>query len=154
MGITRMAPVPNHTQDGETPKSIAGTFTVAGKTKHVTIRFKESEWAVKEVGLPEGAMVVEYLRGPDNESDFTAFGFAIPSPGNGHEVRIWRKFNTTGMKDVIWSAQYLARLDRERLLDAGYQYALRSGRCSRCGRTLTVPASINRGLGPECAKRV
>ena len=25
------------------------------------------------------------------------------------------------------------------------------GRCGRCGRTLTVPTSIARGIGPECA---
>jgi hypothetical protein len=25
------------------------------------------------------------------------------------------------------------------------------GRCGRCGRTLTVPSSIDRGIGPECA---
>ena len=25
------------------------------------------------------------------------------------------------------------------------------GRCGRCGRKLTVPASIERGLGPVCA---
>ena len=28
------------------------------------------------------------------------------------------------------------------------------GRCGRCGRTLTVPESIARGIGPECAGRM
>ena len=27
------------------------------------------------------------------------------------------------------------------------------GRCGVCGRTLTVPASIDRGIGPECAQK-
>lgn len=27
------------------------------------------------------------------------------------------------------------------------------GRCGRCGRRLTVPSSIESGLGPECARR-
>ena len=26
------------------------------------------------------------------------------------------------------------------------------GRCGRCGRTLTVPESIDRGIGPDCAE--
>lgn len=26
------------------------------------------------------------------------------------------------------------------------------GRCGRCGRTLTVPESIERGIGPDCAE--
>lgn len=29
-----------------------------------------------------------------------------------------------------------------------------SGKCGRCGRTLTTPESIKRGLGPECCKFV
>lgn len=28
------------------------------------------------------------------------------------------------------------------------------GRCGRCGRTLTVPSSIETGIGPECAKHI
>jgi hypothetical protein len=28
------------------------------------------------------------------------------------------------------------------------------GRCGRCGRTLTVPESINLGIGPECASKM
>lgn len=28
------------------------------------------------------------------------------------------------------------------------------GRCGRCGRTLTVPESIDRGIGPECAGKM
>jgi hypothetical protein len=28
-----------------------------------------------------------------------------------------------------------------------------TGRCGKCGRTLTVPESINSGIGPECAKK-
>ena len=28
-----------------------------------------------------------------------------------------------------------------------------AGKCGRCGRELTVPESIESGLGPECAKR-
>lgn len=28
------------------------------------------------------------------------------------------------------------------------------GRCGRCGRTLTVPESIERGIGPECAGKI
>lgn len=38
-------------------------------------------------------------------------------------------------------------------LAAGEAYALHSGSCFRCNRELTVPASIHRGLGPECVKK-
>ena len=33
------------------------------------------------------------------------------------------------------------------------RYAMLSGRCSRCGATLTVPASLYRGMGPVCAQK-
>lgn len=32
-----------------------------------------------------------------------------------------------------------------------YRRALK-GRCRRCGRTLTDPASVEQGIGPECIK--
>jgi SNF2 family DNA or RNA helicase len=35
----------------------------------------------------------------------------------------------------------------------GLSYAMNSGRCWKCGRELTVPASIHRGLGPDCAQQ-
>lgn len=35
----------------------------------------------------------------------------------------------------------------------GMAYALESNHCYRCGKLLTVPASINAGLGPDCASR-
>jgi hypothetical protein len=28
------------------------------------------------------------------------------------------------------------------------------GKCCRCGRKLTVPASIASGIGPECATKI
>jgi hypothetical protein len=28
------------------------------------------------------------------------------------------------------------------------------GKCAKCGRTLTVPSSIESGFGPECSKRI
>lgn len=37
----------------------------------------------------------------------------------------------------------------------GYEgYASRTGRCARCGKRLTDPESVARGIGPECAKQV
>lgn len=29
-----------------------------------------------------------------------------------------------------------------------------NGKCGRCGRTLTVPESVERGIGPECATKM
>jgi hypothetical protein len=34
-------------------------------------------------------------------------------------------------------------------LPSGWEFR-HEGRCGRCGRTLTVPESIDSGFGPEC----
>lgn len=36
---------------------------------------------------------------------------------------------------------------------AGLAFAMKENRCFRCGKELTVPASIHKGMGPECAKK-
>ena len=136
---------------------IEGTFTVVGKTKYVTIRFHVTRWLQRLIKLgkyPEGTLVVGYLRGADNSKDYTGFAFAIPDGDGGYRFAVWSKIDANKLKDQIWSAQYLLKLNREGLLNARYEYALRSGNCSRCGRKLTVPASIHRGMGPECASKV
>lgn len=38
-------------------------------------------------------------------------------------------------------------------LEFAEEFGRRTGRCCICGRTLTVKASILRGIGPVCAKR-
>lgn len=136
---------------------IEGTFTVVGKTKYVTIRFHVTHWLQRlllEGRYPEGTLVVGYLRGADNSKDYTGFAFAIPDDKGGYRLQVWKKIDEGKLAHQIWSARYLLRLDKEGLLNARYEYALRSGNCSRCGRKLTVPASIHRGMGPECAAKV
>jgi hypothetical protein len=38
-------------------------------------------------------------------------------------------------------------------LPGGYKIH-HEGRCGKCGRLLTVPESVETGIGPECAKRM
>lgn len=143
-----------------TNRSIEGTYTIEGKTKHVTIRFHQTHWLrrlIESGERKEGTMVVGWLRGPDNSSDYTGFAFAIPDGRGGYRFYPWHKVDQGKYAHQIWSAKYILHLfktDPVGLQDRRYAYAMMSGNCSRCGRTLTVPASINRGLGPECAKLV
>lgn len=91
----------------------------------------------------EGSQMVSYLSGSDNERDFTGFAFI-----SGDRVGIWGKY-----RDDSVLANSL-RMLFEDPAEAGYAYAVASGRCYRCGRTLTVPASLTRGLGPVCAELI
>lgn len=117
----------------------AGTYTVAfDDGSHVTLRVKK-HWVEEEA--KKGVKVVQYLSGADNESSYTGFAFL-----NAGRLRVWRKFEGQLERQVL-AFDVVAGNPAQ----AGEAYALHSNNCFRCGRKLTVPASIHRGLGPECA---
>ena len=96
-----------------------------------------------------GETILKLFTGTDNESDYTGIGFV-----NGGTVKVWRRLADTDIAARALAAfDVLASGDNDVLAEAGLAYALEANRCYRCNRLLTVPASIHRGLGPECAKR-
>lgn len=119
-----------------------GRFTVQFEDGiYKTLRVRKQD---DDADFMPGRLVLSYLSGSDNDSDYTSFGHVDPS-GN---VKVWTKHrqNATlveAMKVLIGSPSA-----------AREAYAEQSGCCSRCGRTLTVPTSLHAGLGPECAKKV
>lgn len=120
-------------------KSIAvldGIYTIAYPGgSHRTLRVKT---LVK--GSLADKTIIEYLHGRDNDNDYTGFAFL-----DGKVIRMWRRFADS--PDLLEAAKVLVK-DPE---TAGLLYAEQSGRCYRCNRTLTVPTSLHRGLGPVCA---
>lgn len=129
-----------------TPEPPVGTYTVAFDSEWRTFRLAHPKWA-------NGAMVVSYLSGSDNTADYTTMAFV-----RGNRVVLFRKFaGNSGMERLGALAQTLVdpsvRTEaHEKFLANAELHALESGSCMRCGKTLTVPASLHRGLGPECAK--
>jgi len=120
-----------------------GTFTVVfDGDDYQTIRLKSPR-----DGNFAGRVLAEYMSGPDNELSFTAFGEVV-----GDEVRVWRRFADTPNKGRWVRAVYAVLTGGERDA-AGLRYALASNRCCRCNKTLTVPASIHAGMGPDCASK-
>jgi len=89
---------------------------------------------------------VDVLSGPENEADYAYLGHYRDgrfSHGRKSKVgadapsaRAWRWFDTV----VILHRRVPQELE-----------VWHEGRCGRCGRVLTVPESIARGIGPECA---
>lgn len=111
-----------------------GIYTYETATAHRTFRLRTQ--ALDDSFMP-GAQIISHLTGPDNDSDYEKFG----SIRNGR-LAVWRRFadRATLVKDA------------EAFL-ANPHDALQSATCFRCGRTLTVPASITNGYGPECSKK-
>ena len=90
-----------------------------------------------------GKRVVALLNGPDNQRDYQPFGFV-----NQSGIVIWKKKRNTVFET------YGKMLDNpEHFEEKGAEY-LFSGKCRRCNRELTVPSSIESGIGPICAGKM
>jgi hypothetical protein len=143
------------TRDSQFPRSTSvrvarkihdGFFTVTfnDERAHRTLRIE-----TVENGALAGKRIMSYLSGSDNESDYTSFAFV-----DDNRVTFWKKFVNTHSEAVIESLEDAIEILFENVSKATLGYALESSRCARCNRTLTVPASIHNGFGPECAKKV
>ena len=127
-----------------------GTYTVVfdNDNDYVTLKVTRASFIKDEVKT-----MISYMSGPDNDLSYTGFAFV-----NENGINLWKKFRedtrlTTATK-LLWAlAQRDAGLNEahEMFLEFAEAHALRSGSCARCGKTLTVPASLHRGLGPDCA---
>lgn len=91
---------------------------------------------------------VDWLTGPDNTADYQYLGVLevdtarlkhTPKSGAGADSLVFRV--------GAWAIRCLFGV---RPIPLGYTIQ-HAGRCGRCGRLLTVPESIDRGIGPECA---
>lgn len=120
-----------------------------------TLEYQDGSWFTFRVrivksGKLAGKKAVEFLSGPDNTLDFEMFAF-VNEGAHRTTVNVWQKYEGG---DLVNRAREIesTMLKGEALEDAGMAYALRSSRCRRCNKVLTVPASIHRGMGPDCAE--
>lgn len=119
-----------------------GFFTVQGADEvHRTFKFKTNRKGQTMIGL---------MIGRNNLSDYAWFGFV-----DGRTLRFWRTARYDMMPytlpvshDVLTECFNAIMGDAE---GAGKRYATYYKNCSRCGKVLTTPESLERGLGPECA---
>lgn len=116
---------------------------------HRTYRVRRSE--SKQYGTK---LFVSMLTGPNNEEDYTYLGVLDEFTGF---VRTTAKSSfPQDAKPVRLLNRVLARVwtnDHAAYEQHGYS-TQHEGRCGRCGRTLTVPESVDSGIGPECAEKM
>lgn len=112
-----------------------GRYTVETDDGHRTFEVRRQD---SDATFAPGKLILSYLSGSDNTSDYTGFAF-IDVDGS---LRVWRRFsdNAALLKDA---AQFLANPEA----------ALAVAFCGRCHADLTVPESIKLGFGPTCAKK-
>ncbi len=121
------------------------TFTVESLKSGEHKTFKIRKGKVSPM-YPVASYFVSLLSGPDNENSFSYIGIVNPETGN---LRLTKNSKRNeGSPDVVvfnWVMKHL-------FTDGIYPNAKvhHEGKCGCCGRKLTVPESIERGIGPEC----
>ena len=119
-------------------------FTVANPTDDrytFRIRMKDAEL------FRPAKHFLSLLTGPDNTRDYTYMGVVEPETLT---VRLTAKSRLTVDSAPVRVAQWaLGRVASGRDFPAGYRL-YHEGRCGHCGRVLSVPESIERGIGPDC----
>lgn len=128
------------------------TFTVqlpaSAEQPHYTYRVQKVEASDR---WPE-SYFVKILTGPENTSDYSYLGKLDDFTGqliltnksklsaDSFPVRLFNRIMAR-----IWCEDHAAYEQH------GYK-THHEGKCGRCGRKLTVPSSIESGIGPECSK--
>ena len=96
---------------------------------------------------------VSVLTGSDNNSDYSYIGY-IRAQNNGSYTFYYgnkSKLSKTAPSVVVFEAVFNLLLQGIELKKLEIWH---EGKCGRCGRTLTVPESIESGYGSECIKHV
>ena len=124
----------------------------AGCNLHYTFRIEQADPTEK---YPNPAHFVKLLTGPNNTEDYTYMGILNPQTG---EVRATRN---SKIAETAWSFRIVRRVLAQ-IFEGDGMPAIQAhgwdvdhmGRCGRCARPLTVPESIELGIGPDCADQM
>jgi hypothetical protein len=120
------------------------TITIeSGKTgRHFTYKIRRSE-------NDDNLYFIKNLRGSDNENDYVYVGCFFSDTKKFVVEKSYRDKEVSSWPTSIRAIRYLFN----NLDDVPYMlHVYHEGRCCRCGRILTTPESIKKGIGPECEK--
>jgi len=129
------------------------TMTLASNKTGNRFTYKITE-ADKKSPNDKPMFFVSALTGSDNENGFSYLGiikeyndgkvnFSFAKP---EKAKI--KADAPSAKAFQWAISNILNMRKPDSLDVWHE-----GRCGRCNRKLTVPESIESGLGPECASK-
>ena len=98
---------------------------------------------------PKPAWFVKVMTGTDNENHYSYIGMLDANNGT---IKLTRASKFSEDSDTVKAARWVMGrvINQSQIPD---QIDIRhSGKCGRCGKTLTNPESLDSGLGPECIK--
>lgn len=121
---------------------LAGNATVTIRSSKTGTRFTYRVQKSKENRIGQMPVwFVKLLNGPDNNSDYTYLGTIF-----AHGFRTTRASRISNQAPSFVAFEWLSRHWEDARVEVWHE-----GRCGRCGRVLTVPESIESGIGPTCA---
>jgi hypothetical protein len=100
-----------------------------------------------ERAADDGFRYASLMTSPDNTSEYTYVG-QIQNLSYSHGRKSKITPDALGVKAFRWALEQLKLGKMPEELEFWHE-----GQCGACGHRLTVPASIESGIGPECAKR-
>lgn len=115
------------------------TFTVRSQKTETRYTFKVRKAKAKDVWY------VSMLTGSDNENDYAYIGLIDE---NG-VFRLTKASQMTKESAPVLAFAWVHGRAAKGMPIVGVE-VWHAGKCGRCGRTLTVPESIQSGFGPEC----
>lgn len=137
------------------------TYAFAGRATLTLVSKISGRRFTYRISAPRGAeprgapLFVSVLTGACNETSYSYVGTLFPAKRceviHTKASKVGR--DTDSSRLVSWFVAHLdaAVAGRPNKLDQVEVW--HEGRCGRCGRKLTVPASIAAGIGPECAMK-
>jgi hypothetical protein len=127
--------------------TLAGNATVTLSSQRTGARytFKVSQ-AKDRDGTLKAFWFVGLLAGADNESDYQYMG-VIGDDG----FRLTAKSKYKADSIPVRAFQFFWRFVSAEQMPKDMEIR-HAGSCGRCGRKLTVPSSIDSGLGPDCLR--
>lgn len=91
---------------------------------------------------------VRVLSGPDNENDYSYIGYINDNDKGKLMAGKKGRPNAPSFVALNWALKHLCADSAHDELEFYH-----AGKCGACGRTLTVPESIETGMGPICRGR-
>jgi hypothetical protein len=128
-------------------------FVLAGNATFTVVSRKTGERRTFRAALApnpklDGPWFVSMLTGPDNENHYRYLG-VVWSGTAGMRFTPHGKPGMEGAKEIVgWVFRALEAGTLTEQAEFWHE-----GRCGRCGRLLTDPESIARGLGPICIEK-
>lgn len=132
-----------------------GVYTVSGPLGHRTFEVSRNGEAAT---FAPGRRTVSLLTGPNS---WATFGF-VSDLATKHPISVWQKLR--GPENHPSDYEKFARVLTAMIVNGHRRFTAPDGQlhdykilvarpCISCGRMLSTPESVARGIGPECAKK-